>query len=95
MGVISQIPMRTIVATTGEPREYSTEFGVIEFIHVEHSEELILENTLDTGYPLRLAKNFGAMKISKESIGTCILLLDKSCIHLLSVDIDYLCICST
>ncbi|WP_146447146.1 hypothetical protein [Vibrio cyclitrophicus] len=83
--------MRTIVATTGEPREYSTEFGGIEFIHVEHS----LENTLDTGYPLRLAKSFGAMKISKESIGTCILLFDMSCIHLLSVDIDYLCICST
>lgn len=75
-GVISQIPMRLIVATTGESGEYSTEFGVIEFIHVEHSEELIIENTLDTGYPLRLAKKLWCYEDLKR-IGRNLHLIDR------------------
>ncbi len=59
-GVISQVPMRLIVATTGKSGEYVTDFGFIEFCHVEHTDEQIRENTLDTSSPLRIAKKIWA-----------------------------------
>jgi hypothetical protein len=36
-GIISQIPMRLTMATTGGSGEFSTPFGVIEFTHVSWS----------------------------------------------------------
>ena len=48
--------MMLILATTGEPGLYSTPFGRIEFVHVEHTNEEILENTVEFKYSLGLAK---------------------------------------
>ncbi|HHG3074469.1 TPA: hypothetical protein ACPVWR_004353 [Vibrio parahaemolyticus] len=61
-GVLSQIPMMAILATTGESGLYYTRFGRIEFVHVEHSDTQILENTTDIGYSLRLAKKLWAFE---------------------------------
>ncbi len=58
--------MRLIVATTGSTGEYSTDFGFIEFVHVEHTDEQIRENTLDTGHPLKLAKKLWAFEDLKK-----------------------------
>ncbi|KHT38508.1 hypothetical protein [Vibrio sinaloensis] len=60
--VISQIPMMLILATTGKPGLYSTPFGRIEFVHVEHTNKEILENTVEFNYSLRLAKKWRAFE---------------------------------
>ncbi|AWG77743.1 hypothetical protein [Vibrio parahaemolyticus] len=60
--VISQLPMMLIIATTGESGIYSTQFGRIEFVHVEHTDKQIVENTVDAGYSLRLAKKWWAFE---------------------------------
>ncbi|EDL53534.1 hypothetical protein [Vibrio antiquarius] len=58
--VISQIPMILILGTTGESGFYKTRFGSIEFVHVPHSHEIILANTTEPYYTIRLAKKFFA-----------------------------------
>lgn len=65
-GVISQIPMMMILATTGASGWYSTPFGRFEFIHVEHSSKQIEEQTVDTGRPISIAKKKWAYKDQKE-----------------------------
>ncbi|CAK3543062.1 hypothetical protein [Vibrio crassostreae] len=65
-GVISQIPMMMILATTGASGWYSTPFGRFEFIHVEHSSKQIEEQTVDTGHPISIAKKEWAYKDLKE-----------------------------
>ncbi|MFA0143555.1 hypothetical protein AB4430_17530 [Vibrio kanaloae] len=60
--VISQIPMILILGTTGESGFYKTRFGSIEFVHVPHSRELILSNTTEPYYAIRLAKKFFAFE---------------------------------
>ncbi|MCG9691282.1 hypothetical protein L1D55_05840 [Vibrio sp. Isolate22] len=65
-GVISQIPMIMILATTGASGWYSTPFGRFEFVHVEHSSRLIEEQTIDTGRPISIAKKEWAYKDLKE-----------------------------
>ncbi|MEZ8062069.1 MULTISPECIES: hypothetical protein [Vibrio] len=55
-GVISQIPMMMILATTGPSSIYSTPFGRFEFVHVEHPIEKLDEQTVDTGRPIRIAE---------------------------------------
>ncbi|MDP2590396.1 hypothetical protein Q8W41_12930 [Vibrio splendidus] len=55
-GVISQIPMMMILATTGPSGFYSTPFGRFEFVHVKHPIDEIEEQTLVTGRPIRIAQ---------------------------------------
>ncbi|AWG80716.1 hypothetical protein PXR31_001987 [Vibrio parahaemolyticus] len=64
--VISQIPMILILGTTGESGFYKTRFGSIEFVHVPHSRELILSNTTEPYYAIRLAKKFFAFEDLKQ-----------------------------
>ncbi len=64
--VISQLPMTLILATTGESGFYKTKFGRIEFVHVEHSKELILANTSEPYYTIRLAKKMFAFEDLKK-----------------------------
>ncbi|MGP8305169.1 hypothetical protein [Vibrio sp. YIC-376] len=75
--VISQIPMLLILATTGESGFYKTRFGNIEFIHVEHDDSLILANTSEPYYTLRLANKFFAFEDLK--------LIDRN-LHLVDYD---------
>lgn len=60
--VISQMPMMLILATTGESGLYLTQFGRIEFVHVDHTEQQILENTVELEHSLRLAKKWWAFE---------------------------------
>ncbi|OQQ04933.1 hypothetical protein BK411_18430 [Vibrio splendidus] len=64
--VISQIPMILILGTTGESGFYKTRFGSIEFVHVPHSREIILSNTTEPYYAIRLAKKFFAFEDLKR-----------------------------
>ncbi|ENM6207538.1 TPA: hypothetical protein ACY4P9_003324 [Vibrio parahaemolyticus] len=64
--VISQIPMILILGTTGESGFYKTRFGSIEFVHVPHSREVILSNTTEPYYAIRLAKKFFAFEDLKR-----------------------------
>lgn len=73
--VISQIPMMLILATTGESGLYSTPFGRIEFVHIEHTDQVIIENTVEFKYSLRLAKKWRAFEDLKY-IGRCMDLID-------------------
>ncbi|KOO14432.1 hypothetical protein AKJ18_12835 [Vibrio xuii] len=73
--VISQIPMMLILATTGESGLYSTPFGRIEFVHVEHTNKEILESTVEFKYSLRLAKKWRAYEDLK-CIDRCMDLID-------------------
>ena len=54
-GVISQIPMRLTVMTTGRKGEVNTPFGTIEFTHTSRPIHDILDDIHDIGRPLRLA----------------------------------------
>lgn len=56
-GWISQIPVgRVTVMTTGRSGSFTTPWGVIEFTHTTRDPATILEDTVDTGRPLRMAK---------------------------------------
>lgn len=55
-GVISEIPMRLTLMTTGRSQSYETPYGAIEFIHTTRSVISILDGTLRSDEPLRLAK---------------------------------------
>ncbi|MCK8077725.1 hypothetical protein MSG34_16295 [Vibrio sp. 1CM2L] len=55
-GVISQIPMMMILATTGPSGFYSTPYGRFEFVHVKHPIDQLEEHTLDIGRPIRIAQ---------------------------------------
>ncbi|ENK2107863.1 hypothetical protein AB3A40_001781 [Vibrio alginolyticus] len=64
--VISQIPMILILGTTGESGFYKTRFGSIEFVHVPHCKKVILSNTTEPYYTIRLAKKFFAFEDLKR-----------------------------
>ncbi|MBY5945995.1 type IV toxin-antitoxin system AbiEi family antitoxin [Photobacterium rosenbergii] len=56
-GVISQIPIdRITIMTTGRKGIFKTTYGVIEFTHTKRSASNIINSTLKTDYPLRIAK---------------------------------------
>ncbi|MDE9383448.1 hypothetical protein PZ937_21920 [Vibrio alginolyticus] len=73
--VISQIPMMLILATTGESGLYSTPFGRIEFVHVEHTNKEIFESTVECRHSLRLARKWRAFEDLK-CINRCMDLID-------------------
>lgn len=76
-GVISQIPMRLTLMTTGRRGEYSTPFGVIEFTHTARSVLDVLDGTLDVGRPLRMATRHTAYRDLKR-VGRNLHLVDQS-----------------
>lgn len=62
-GWISQIPVgRITVMTTGRSGSFTTPWGVIEFTHTTRDPSEILEATVDTGRPLRLARAATALR---------------------------------
>ena len=65
-GVISQIPMRLTVMTTGRKGEFNTPFGTIEFTHTTRSLGDILEDIHDIGRPLRMAGKHKAVRDLKR-----------------------------
>lgn len=76
-GVISQIPMRLTLMTTGRRGEYSTPFGVIEFTHTARPVPEIIDGTVDVGRPLRLATRETALRDLKR-VGRNLELVDGS-----------------
>ncbi|WP_332397451.1 hypothetical protein [Vibrio metschnikovii] len=64
--VISQIPMVLILGTTGKSGFYKTRFGSIEFVHVPHSYEVIMANTIEPYDTIRLAKKLFAFEDLKR-----------------------------
>ncbi len=54
-GVISQIPMRLTIMTTGRKGEFDTPFGTIEFTHTARPHTEVLSDIHDAGRPLRIA----------------------------------------
>ncbi|MBB72725.1 MAG: hypothetical protein CMF50_10045 [Legionellales bacterium] len=62
-GVISQVPMRLTVMTTGRRGVFYTPYGVIEFTHTKRSIMNILDNTLKLdNRPLRIATESAAIR---------------------------------
>ncbi len=53
--VISQLPQRLTVMTTGRKGVFDTPFGTIEFTHTQRSPLDIQNGCVDVGRPLRLA----------------------------------------
>ncbi|MCZ0939527.1 MAG: hypothetical protein OXJ55_12870 [Caldilineaceae bacterium] len=76
-GVISQIPMRLTVMTTGRRGEYSTPFGVIEFTHTARSVLDVINGTVDAGRPLPLATKHIAYRDLKR-VGRNLELVNES-----------------
>ncbi len=64
--VISQIPMVLILGTTGKSGFYKTRFGSIEFVHVSHSYEVIMANTIEPYDTIRLANKLFAFEDLKR-----------------------------
>jgi len=63
--VISQIPMILILATKGASGFYRTKNGAVEFVHVDHTNEEILANTVEMD-GIRLAKKKWAFEDLKK-----------------------------
>ena len=76
-GVISQIPMRLTLMTTGRRGKYSTPFGVIEFTHTARSVLDVIDGTVDIGRPLRMATKQTAYRDLKR-VGRNLDLVDHS-----------------
>lgn len=62
-GLISQIPMRLTVMTTGASGTYDTAYGTIEFTHTRRSiAELLGRSIKDSSRPLRFARKRVALQ---------------------------------
>ena len=79
-GVISQIPMRLTVMTTGRRGEYDTPFGVVEFTHTARSTLDVINGMVDVGRPLKLATRQTAHRDLKR-VGRNLHLIDESVLH--------------
>lgn len=65
-GLISQIPQRLTVMTSGSSGLLKTKFGVIEFTHTKRTPISIYESTVEVGRPLRLATEDAALRDLKR-----------------------------
>ena len=65
-GAISEIPMRLTLMTTGRSQRYETPYGAIEFIHTTRPVISILDGTVRSDEPLRLAKAMTAYEDLKR-----------------------------
>ena len=79
-GVISQIPMRLTIMTTGRKGEVNTPFGAIEFTHTGRPVRDILNDTHDVGRPLRLAGKHKACRDLRR-VGRNTELIDEELLH--------------
>ena len=79
-GVISQIPMRLTVMTTGRRGEYNTPFGTIEFTHTARPWLDVVDGVLDRGRPLRFAARETAYRDLKR-VGRNLHLVDESVLY--------------
>lgn len=79
-GVISQIPMRLTVMTTGRKGEVNTPFGTIEFTHTARPVHDILEDIHDVGRPLRMAGKHKACRDLRR-VGRNTELIDEEVLH--------------
>ena len=79
-GVISQIPMRLTVMTTGRKGEIHTPFGTIEFTHTARPVRDILDDIHDVGRPLRLAGKHKACRDLRR-VGRNTELIDEDVLH--------------
>ncbi len=75
-GVISQIPMRLTVMTTGRRGEYHTPFGVIEFTHTARGMLDLIDGIVETGRPLKMASKQTALRDLKR-VGRNLHLIDE------------------
>ena len=64
--LISQIPQRLKIMTTGRSGLIKTNFGVIEFTHTNRTPLSIYESTMNVGRPLRLATEEAALRDLKR-----------------------------
>ncbi|GGF84205.1 type IV toxin-antitoxin system AbiEi family antitoxin [Alteromonas lipolytica] len=65
-GIISQIPNRLTIMTTGSKGTYKTNYGIIEFTHTKRSVIDILAHTIQPERPLRLATKTAAVRDLKR-----------------------------
>lgn len=79
-GVISQIPMRLTIMTTGRKGEVNTPFGAIEFTHTGRPVRDILNDIHDVGRPLRLAGKHKACRDLRRA-GRNTELIDEELLH--------------
>ena len=79
-GVISQIPMRLTVMTTGRRGEYNTPFGVIEFTHTARPTLDVINGMTDVGRPLKFATKQTAYRDLKR-VRRNLHLIDESVLH--------------
>ncbi len=79
-GVISQIPMRLTVMTTGRRGEYRTPFGTIEFTHTARPWLDVVDGVRDVGRPLRFATKETAYRDLKR-VGRNMDLIDESVLY--------------
>ena len=79
-GVISQIPMRLTVMTTGRRGEFHTPLGIIEFTHTVRPVHDILNGILKTGKPLRIADKHKAMRDLRR-VGRNLHLIDEEVLY--------------
>ncbi len=79
-GVISQIPMRLTIMTTGRKGEVTTSFGTIEFTHTARPVHDILDDIHDVGRPLRLAGKHKACRDLRR-VGRNTELIDEEMLH--------------
>jgi hypothetical protein len=62
-GLISQVPMRLTVMTTGSAGTYETRYGTIEFTHTHRSIPDVLRRSIkDSRRPLRVARKRAALQ---------------------------------
>lgn len=66
-GVLSQVPMRLTVMTTGRGGVYHTPLGTIEFTHTKRNRMTLPDDMVDVGRPLKLAKKMAAYRDLKRA----------------------------
>ncbi|MGR5128819.1 type IV toxin-antitoxin system AbiEi family antitoxin [Photobacterium swingsii] len=76
-GAISQIPIdRLTVMTTGRKGTFKTSYGIIEFTHTKRTAISIIDNTVKTDHPLRMATLEAAFRDLKR-VGRNIDMVDR------------------
>ncbi|MCG9721916.1 hypothetical protein L1D47_11355 [Shewanella sp. Isolate7] len=76
-GAISQIPIdRITIMTTGRKGIFKTPYGVIEFTHTKRDPLDIIDNTIKTDHPLRIATPEAAFRDLKR-VGRNINMVDR------------------
>lgn len=87
-GLISQMPMRLTVMTTGRCGTYKTPYGTIEFTHTHRSVPDVIDRSMAVqGRPLRLARKRAAVQ-DLVRVGRNVNMLDEDELALLDEESD-------